>query len=155
MDMNPQPLYDTSAVESILPHRAPFLLVDRGTELVAGERITAERDLRPEEPWFFGHFPGNPILPGVLVSEALAQTSGLLLGLTWKSAGNAEDPDLPRSFYLAAVNMKFSSPARPGETLRLEASIKRAYGKLCLFDAAAYAEERRIAAGTLTLAQGA
>ena len=80
--MKNQLLYDISLIKEILPHRSPFLFVDRIMELKAGERIVAEKDLSPDESFFKGHFPGNPIMPGVLVTEALAQTSGLLIGLS-------------------------------------------------------------------------
>ena len=69
-------------IEQILPHRSPFLFVDAVRELDAGKRILAELELRADEPHFEGHFPGRPIMPGVLIAEALAQTSGLLLALS-------------------------------------------------------------------------
>ena len=151
--MADKPLYDISAIKEILPHRSPFLFVDRIIDLRAGERIVAEKDLSPDESFFKGHFPGNPIMPGVLVSEALAQTSGLLLGLTWNEEGGAPAKERPGVLYLASNNMKFSSPARPGETLRLEANLKKEYGRMFLFNVAAYVEDRAIASGTLTLAE--
>ncbi|TET85952.1 MAG: UDP-3-O-[3-hydroxymyristoyl] N-acetylglucosamine deacetylase, partial [Desulfobacteraceae bacterium] len=82
--MPEHPLYDISVIEEILPHRSPFLFVDRVIKLEVGKKIITKKDLSPDNSFFAGHFPGRPIMPGVLVSEALAQTSGLLLGLTWK-----------------------------------------------------------------------
>jgi beta-hydroxyacyl-ACP dehydratase FabZ len=146
------PLYDISVIKEILPHRSPFLFVDRIVKLQAGEKIIAEKDLTIDEPFFTGHFPGNPIMPGVLISEALAQTSGLLLGLTWKNKGRSLDHEKV-NLTLATINMKFSHPAKPGDTLRLEASLKKEYGKLFLFDAAAYVVSKQIAKGTLALAE--
>ena len=146
------PLYDISAIKEMLPHRSPFLFVDRIVKLEAGEKIIAEKDLSIDESFFTGHFPGNPIMPGVLISEALAQTSGLLLGLTWKDRGKSLDQEKVH-LVLATINMKFSHPARPGDTLRLEASLKKEYGKLFLFEAAAYVVSKQIAKGTLTLAE--
>ncbi|MCP4665492.1 MAG: beta-hydroxyacyl-ACP dehydratase [Deltaproteobacteria bacterium] len=148
-----QPLYDISIIKDILPHRSPFLFVDRIMAWKAGERIVSEKDLSPDESFFAGHFPGNPIMPGVLVSEALAQTSGLLMGLTWNAEDRATVGERPGFLYLASANMKFSSPARPGETLRLEAELKKEYGSMFLFNVAAYVKDRSIASGTLTLAQ--
>jgi beta-hydroxyacyl-ACP dehydratase FabZ len=151
--VNNQPLYDISVIQDILPHRRPFLFVDRVLDLKAGEKVLAEKDLSPDEGFFAGHFPGDPIMPGVLVSEALAQTCGLLMGLTWNEEGRTTAGDRPGFLYLASTNMKFSSPARPGETLRLEAHLKKEYGKMFLFHVAAYVEDRTIASGTLALAQ--
>jgi 3-hydroxymyristoyl/3-hydroxydecanoyl-(acyl carrier protein) dehydratase len=145
-------LFDLSIIEDILPHRSPFLFVDRVTVFAMGEAITTEKDLRREDPCFSGHFPGNPIMPGVLVSEALAQTSGLLLGLTWKEEKKSSRYK-KMNLYLAAVNIKFLSPAKPGEMLRLEAYLKKEFGSLFLFDVEAYVGDRAIATGTLTLAE--
>jgi UDP-3-O-[3-hydroxymyristoyl] N-acetylglucosamine deacetylase/3-hydroxyacyl-[acyl-carrier-protein] dehydratase len=146
------PLYDISAIKEILPHRCPFLFVDRIVKLEVGEKIIAEKDLSIDESFFTGHFPGNPIMPGVLISEALAQTSGLLLGLTWKDKGKSLDQQKV-NLILATINMKFSNPAKPGETLRLESILKKKYGKLFLFEATAYVSSKQIARGTLALAK--
>jgi 3-hydroxyacyl-[acyl-carrier-protein] dehydratase len=127
--------------------------VDRIVKFEMGKKIIAEKDLSPKEFFFAGHFPAKPIMPGVLVSEALAQTSGLLLGLTWKentNFGNQKDANL---FFLANLNMKFVTPAKPGETLRMEASLKKDYGGLFFFEVAAYVLGNQIARGTLTLAK--
>jgi len=145
-------LYDLSVIEHILPHRSPFLFVDRITVFTVGDTIIAEKDLRKEEPYFSGHFPGNPIMPGVLVSEALAQTSGLLLGLTWKEEKKFSRQE-NMSLYLAAINIKFLTPAKPEETLRLETHLKKEFDSLFLFDVAAFVDDRAIARGTLTLAE--
>jgi len=147
------PLCEVSAIKEILPHRSPFLFVDRVVRLKEWERIIAEKDLSHDDCFFAGHFPGKPIMPGVLVSEALAQTSGLLLGLRWKEKGQSMGQGRPNSFFLATVNMKFFTPARPGETLRLEASLKKKYGGLFFFEVAAYVLSTQIARGTLTLAE--
>jgi len=151
--MPAHPLYDTSIIKEVLPHRSPFLFVDRVTKLEVGKKIIAEKDLSPDSFFFAGHFPGRPIMPGVLVSEALAQTSGLLMGLTWKESRQSMNQERPKFFFLANVSMKFSTPAKPGETLRLEASMKKKYGRLFFFEVAAYALRKEIAKGTLTLAE--
>jgi 3-hydroxyacyl-[acyl-carrier-protein] dehydratase len=143
--------FDHETVREILPHRPPFLFVDRVTRLDAGRAITAERALRGDEPHFAGHFPQTPIMPGVLVTEALAQASGLLLGLSRKLAGNP--PPAGQLFYLAASAIKFLSPARPGETLILQAESERDLGALSRFRVSASVGRRLVAEGTLTLAQ--
>jgi 3-hydroxymyristoyl/3-hydroxydecanoyl-(acyl carrier protein) dehydratase len=150
--MNPQPPFELEYLLSILPHRPPFLFVDRVTELDPGKRIAAERLLRPEEPQFAGHFPGRAIMPGVLVTEALAQTSGLLLGLSEKVTG-AAPPQRPRMFVLAANNMKYKHPAAPGDKLELRAQADGNFAGLFRFNVEASAGRNLIACGSLTLAQ--
>jgi len=150
----PGPLpYDISIIKEILPHRAPFLFVDRVMELTEAKKIVAEKDLLYDELFFAGHFPGRPIMPGVLVIEALAQTSGLLIGLSSREemqSGKREE----RNFFLANADIKFLTPARPKETLRLDSTLKKKFGKLFYFGTAAYVGESLIAKGTLTLAEG-
>jgi len=145
--MTDQPPYDVSVVKKILPHRDPFLFVDRVVKISNGDTIVAEKDFSPDEWFFSGHFPGTPIVPGVIVSEALAQTSGLLLGLT-----NRVKDQEKSNLFLANLSVKFSAPARPGENLRLTSTLKKKYGKMFLFEVTAYASNRRIASGTLVLA---
>ena len=144
-------LFDIEKITAILPHRHPFLFVDRIIEVIEDHRVIAEKDLSYDDYFFAGHFPGNPIMPGVLVSEALAQTSGLLLGLSLEKDGQTVDHK-KRFFFLANVNIKFFNPAKPEETLRLEATLKKKYGKFFLFEVVAGVVSRRIAKGSLTLA---
>lgn len=145
--------YDISVIEDVLPHRDPFLFVDRVTELQLDCRIVAEKSLLLDNYFFAGHFPGNPIMPGVLVSEALAQTSGLLLGLTWKEKGYPVQVGQAPHLFLASVNIKFSSPAMPGDTLRLEATLIKQFGRLFYFEVAARVRDTQIAKGSLSLAE--
>jgi 3-hydroxymyristoyl/3-hydroxydecanoyl-(acyl carrier protein) dehydratase len=137
-------------IKELLPHRDPFLFVDKVTRLEEGVRIRAERELRPEEPHYEGHFPGNPIMPGVLITEALAQTSGLLLALTATKQG--EDTEC-RLFYLAKADMKWATPARPGDTLILESKHVRTLSALVAFSVKAFTKSDNVASGTLTLAR--
>jgi 3-hydroxyacyl-[acyl-carrier-protein] dehydratase len=150
--MSKQPLYDTSVILEILPQRTPFLFVDRVMELTVGEKIIAEKDLLPDDTFFAGHFPGRPLMPGVLVSEALAQTSGLLLGLSAMEEGQSANEERP-GFFLASVNMKYLIPAKPGDTLRLEAGLVKGFAGLYMFDVAAYVQDTQVAKGKLTLAE--
>ncbi len=137
-------------IRALLPHREPFLFVDRVVGIDYGKKIRALRDIRPEEPHLEGHFPGNPIMPGVLIAEALAQTSGLLIALTARHAG--EDPG-GRLFYLAKSDVKWSTPARPGDTLTLEAKLVRTLASLSAFSVRAFTKTNDVANGTLTLAR--
>ncbi len=143
--------HDLLDIQNILPHRDPFLFVDWVKEFFPGERIVAEKKLEPDEWFFKGHFPGKPLMPGVLVSEALAQASGLLLGLTWKEeSGQTEavKPDL----FLASTNIKYLNPAMPGEVLQLDAVLKKELGSMFLFDVRADVGEKQVAKGSLALA---
>ena len=149
--MTEKPPFELDDILPVLPHRPPFLFVDRVTRLEAGKTILAERTLRAEEPQFAGHFPGRPIMPGVLIAEALAQTSGLLIGLSERLASSAP-PDRPRAFFLAATNLKFTHPTVPGDVLVLRATSDRNFGGLFRFNVEATAGRDLVASGSLTLA---
>ncbi len=108
----------------LLPHRWPFVLVDRVTELAIGEHVRGHKSVSMNEPWFVGHFPAHPIMPGVLVLEALAQIGGIL--------AHASDPfDASRSlmFILAIDKAKFRRPVIPGDRLDLHVRVLHHRGK--------------------------
>jgi 3-hydroxymyristoyl/3-hydroxydecanoyl-(acyl carrier protein) dehydratase len=149
--MTDRPPFELAELLPVLPHRPPFLFVDRVTKLESGKSIVAERMLRADEPQFAGHFPGRPIMPGVLVAEALAQTSGLLIGLSEKLAASAP-PVRPKAFFLATTNLKFTYPAAPGDVLVLRATSDRNFGALFRFNVEAAVGRNLIASGSLTLA---
>ncbi|PID28783.1 MAG: UDP-3-O-[3-hydroxymyristoyl] N-acetylglucosamine deacetylase [Candidatus Cloacimonadota bacterium] len=120
-------VFDINAIQKILPHRYPFLLVDKIIEFTAGESITGIKNVTANEPFFQGHFPGHPVMPGVLIVEAMAQTGGIMLL-------NAHDKPEDLVAYFAAIdNVKFRKPVLPGDTLRFELkviSIKRSLAKM-------------------------
>jgi 3-hydroxyacyl-[acyl-carrier-protein] dehydratase len=149
--MTNKPPFELQDILPILPHRPPFLFVDRVVAIEPGKSIVAERRLRPEEPQFSGHFPGRPIMPGVLVAEALAQTSGLLIGLS-ETLTSAAPPAGPKAFFLATTSLKFTHPAVPGDVLVLRATSERQFGGLFRFNVEANAGRNVIATGSLTLA---
>lgn len=139
---------DAERIAAILPHRYPFLLVDRVIELDAGKRITALKNVTFNEPFFQGHFPGHPVMPGVLIVEALAQTSGLLIGLS--GAGTRGE----KLFYLAKVDKaRFSRPVVPGDQLRLEVQLKRMIRSMGLFIASARVDGEEVASCELMCAE--
>ncbi|MBD3244231.1 MAG: 3-hydroxyacyl-[acyl-carrier-protein] dehydratase FabZ [Chitinivibrionales bacterium] len=135
----------------VLPHREPFLFVDRVVRLDVDRRIVTERVIRDDEPHFAGHFPGRPMMPGVLVTDALAQTAGLLWGLSKKVHGD-DGSSVQRVFLLAAANMKYLNPAVPGETLTMTAQPERTFGAFYTYMVDAHVGRKAVAKGTLTLA---
>jgi 3-hydroxyacyl-[acyl-carrier-protein] dehydratase len=141
---------DQTAIKKIIPHRDPFLFVDSVLSFHSGKTLVAERFLFADEYFFKGHFPDKPIMPGVLVTEALAQASGLLLGLTLQEMQASIAPR-HQNLYLASADMKFLSPAEPGETLCLKSTLKKQFGNLTLFTVSATVKDRPVAKGTLAL----
>ncbi len=132
----PPPL-DIAAILEALPHRYPFLLVDRVVELEPGIRIAAVKNVTYNEPYFQGHWPGRPIMPGVLIVEAMAQAAGILVGL---GAGKR------REALLASLDgVKLRRPVVPGDQLRLEAGSIRSRGRAVEVKALARVENRVVA----------
>ena len=112
---------DVRRILELLPHRYPFLLVDRVTEFETGKRLTAIKNVTINEPFFQGHFPGHPVMPGVLIIEALAQACGLLVQLS-----SEVNPSQNPLFYLVKVDKaRFSRIVAPGDQLVLQVEQKR------------------------------
>src|SRR5690606_8414206 len=107
-------IYDTIAIQEILPHRFPFLLVDKIIELEPRTRIVGIKQVTMNEPYFAGHFPGAPVMPGVLQIEALAQVGAIL------ALREFEDRDAKIPFFSGIEGAKFRKPVLPGDTLMLE-----------------------------------
>lgn len=129
-------MMNINEIKAILPHRYPFLQVDKVIELVEGEYIVAVRSVTNGEPVFEGHFPNNPILPGVLIIEAMAQAAGLLAFKTMGQTANAN-----KAYVVAAVDeAKFRRPVIPGEQLVIRAYIKSRKRTIWKFGADAYVD---------------
>ena len=117
------------AILKQLPHRYPFLLVDKVVELERNARILAVKNVTFNEPFFMGHFPGRPVMPGVLMLEALAQAAGLL---AFDAMGQV--PDETNIYYFVGIDSaRFKRPVEPGDQLLLEASIDRIRGGIWKF----------------------
>lgn len=112
---------DIRAILEHLPHRYPFLLVDRVLEVEAGKRIVAIKNVTINEPYFTGHFPSNPVMPGVLQLEAMAQAAGIVM---LRRTGNGGKT----AFFMSADKVKFRRPVRPGDQIIINAKITKVRG---------------------------
>jgi UDP-3-O-[3-hydroxymyristoyl] N-acetylglucosamine deacetylase/3-hydroxyacyl-[acyl-carrier-protein] dehydratase len=112
-------------IMKVLPHRYPFLLVDRIVEIEERKRVVGIKNVTINEPFFQGHFPGHPIMPGVLIVEAMAQTGGMLL------LGSFPDPAQKVVYFTSLDNVKFRRPVKPGDQLRFELEIAQIRGPVC------------------------
>ena len=118
-------VYTIEDIMQVLPHRYPFLLVDRILEIEEGQRIVGLKNVTINEPFFQGHFPGHPIMPGVLIVEAMAQVGGMLL------MGSIADPSSKVVYFMSLDNIKFRRPVRPGDQLRLALELVQQRGMTC------------------------
>lgn len=117
------PVVDIAGILAALPHRYPFLLVDRVLEITGDTRIVALKNVSINEPFFQGHFPGHPIMPGVLILEALAQAGGVLL------LRELPDPQSKVVYFMTLDAVKFRRPVVPGDQLRLEVDVVQNRGR--------------------------
>src|ERR1700680_2455944 len=118
-------ILDTNGIQKILPHRYPFLMVDAILEMERFKRIVGGKNVSINEGFFQGHFPGKPIMPGVLIIEAMAQTGGLLL------LQEVPDRENKLLYFVAVDDARFRRPVVPGEQLRLEVSVVSWRGNFC------------------------
>ena len=136
-------------IQELLPHRYPFLLVDRVIEIVPDVSVVALKNVSINEPFFQGHFPGHPVMPGVLIVEAMAQTAGLLTQISSRMKGNTGSP----LFYLVKVdNARFSAVVAPGDQLRIEVSLKRLMRGMGIFVARTLVDGKEVASCELMCA---
>ena len=148
-DTTPQNMsMDIQRILRLLPHRYPFLLVDRVVECVPGSHIRAYKNITFNEPFFQGHFPGAPIMPGVLILEALAQTGGLL------AVSGMESLDDKLFLFTGLDGVKFRKQVVPGDRLDLECSNLRMKLKLCKMEARAFVDGKLAAEAQITAAIG-
>ena len=149
---------DKDEVQAIIPHRPPFLWIDRVEELKPGEHCIAVAFIDPANPIFSGHFPGNAILPGVLIIESAAQTAAVMLGSV-ETEAEAPAPQINRNdtHLLASVNkFRFLKPVKPGDTMRIEISKIGELGTMVSVEAMIWVEKEVVAKGeliVLTVAQ--
>ncbi len=137
-------------IKDILPHRPPFLFVDKITEFRDGQSIITEKYISAQEDFFKGHFPGRPIMPGGLISEALAQTCGLLVGLSINTKNPNGDDMLP-AFALIRIDIKFLQTIFPESRLTMQAMLQKKFGGLYRFSVNATVNKTIVAKGVLSL----
>ena len=124
--LSPRPIVlGIEEIMKVLPHRYPFLLVDRIVELEPKKRVVGIKNVTINEPFFQGHFPGHPIMPGVLIVEAMAQTGGMLL------LGSVPDAEAKVVYFTTLDNVKFRRPVKPGDQLRFELELTQVRGPVC------------------------
>ena len=132
-------VFDANAIERILPHRYPFLLVDKIIDLEVDKKVIGVKSVTTNEPFFPGHFPGNPIMPGVLILEAMAQTGGVLL------LGSIPDPQDHLVYFMQINNAKFRKPVVPGDQLFMEVELVQKKSKVIIMSGKAYVDEVLVA----------
>ena len=138
---------DAIAIQKMLPHRYPFLLVDRVLEFETRKRILAIKNVTVNEPCFQGHFPERPVMPGVLVLEALAQAGGLLTQMSHEADATG------KLFYLVKIdNAKFSRKVVPGDQLALHVTLKRTIRNMALYEAVARVDGEQVACAEILCA---
>ena len=130
---------DINKILEILPHRYPFILVDRILEMEVGRRAVGIKNVTINEPFFIGHFPGHPIMPGVLQIEAMGQVGGLLL------MNSVPDPENKVVYFIALDKIRFRKPVKPGDQIRFELEMLKLRGRICKMKGEAFVEGDLIA----------
>jgi 3-hydroxyacyl-[acyl-carrier-protein] dehydratase len=143
--VTPTPPFGRDEIESILPHRSPFLLLDEVHELLPGERVTASYRVPEDGWWFAGHFPDRPVMPGVLIVEAMAQSGAVAVLSEEENRGRI-------AFFAGIDDCRFKRIVSPGETLMLSCEIDQVRGPIGRGKATAHVGTELAARGTLTFA---
>ena len=136
-------MLDVVEIQKILPHRYPFLLLDRVTDIKTGDSIIAYKNVSISEPVFEGHFPGHPIYPGVMIIEGMAQAGGVL---AFKSVPEEDsiNPEDKVVYFMSIDKVKFRSPVKPGDRLEYRVRVMRQKGTVWQFEAKAYVDDKLV-----------
>ena len=136
-------MMDIKEIMKILPHRYPFLLVDRIVSMEKGSRITGLKNVTVNEPFFQGHFPGTPVMPGVLMVEAMAQVAGIL-------AFYSAETEYKGTYFMSIEKAKFRKPVLPGDQLRLEVTLLQRRNNVWRFSGAALVDDKLVSEAEFT-----
>jgi len=135
-------MIDIKEIQSVLPHRYPFLMVDRVIELDPGKKAVGLKNVTINEPFFMGHFPGNPIMPGVLIVEAMAQVAGIM---AFRSGVQGDTV-----YFMSIEKAKFRKPVVPGDQLRIEITVLQQRGNVWKFSGNALVDDKLVAEADFT-----
>jgi len=144
---------DVNGIQALLPHRYPFLLVDRVVEFEPHKRVLCIKNVTFNEPFFQGHFPGQPVMPGVLVIEALAQAGGLITQLSHQLESGGV-PATGKIFYLVKIdNAKFTKMVVPGDRLELDVTLRRIIRNMAMYTGIARVDGVQVASADILCAE--
>lgn len=135
-------------IKELIPHRKPFLFVDSVLEIEKGKKITAEKLFSPEEFFFRGHFPGNPIVPGVIITEAMAQAGGVLFNYSFRE--DLKKRGFENAYLMGLDRCKFRAPVIPGDNVVLEVELTRRRSRIMFFSAKASVGGKEVAAAEIS-----
>ncbi len=140
-------IMDVMEIQQILPHRYPFLLVDRVTELTKGESVVSYKNVSISEPVFQGHFPDHPIYPGVMILEGMAQAGGIL---AFESMDMTKEEAAQKVVYFMSIDKaKFRAPVRPGDKLEYKITVIKQKGAIWMLDGKAYVDDKLVSQAEL------
>ena len=142
----PRPIMDVNRILDLLPHRPPFLLVDRIVEWEAGKRCVGIKCVTINEPFFVGHFPGHPVMPGVLIIEALAQVGAVMLFHSLPEAIR----DTKLVYFAGVEKARFRAPVLPGDVLRLEMTVTKIRGPVSRVHGEAFVDGKLVTEADIT-----
>ena len=139
------PSYDVVGIQKLIPHRYPFLMIDRVVNVVDGQSIVGIKNVSINEPHFTGHFPNHPVMPGVLIVEAMAQTSAVLVMHTLGSVAHGKVV-----YFMSVEGSKFRKPVLPGDVLHIHCEAQKSRGNVWRFSGIAKVEGVKVAEGVYT-----
>jgi len=141
-------MIDVVEIQKILPHRYPFLLIDRVTDLEEGVNLVGYKNVSISEPVFEGHFPGHPIYPGVMILEGMAQAGGIL---AFKSMGDLTEEEVKSKvvYFMSIDKAKFRNPVRPGDRLEYRVNVIKQKGNIWVLDGKAYVDDKLVSEAEL------